>query len=32
MINHTKTETRLRLFKRQQWGILDNECKLDPAI
>jgi hypothetical protein len=33
MISHTGTETRSRLQNRRlQWGILDNERKLDLAI
>jgi len=32
MINHTGTETRSRPNVGQQWGILDNERKFDPAI
>jgi hypothetical protein len=30
--SHIGTEKRPRLLIRQQWGILDNERKFDPAI
>jgi len=32
MTNHTGTETRSRLFKSQQWGILNNELMFDSTI
>jgi len=32
MISHIGTEKGPNFYGRQQWGILDNERKLDPAI